>query len=352
MKETLDTSLTHETRYFSVALVLLLTIIGPCARRSSLPPPDGGPTVTTEDQHLQPGDYTRRVSVKGMERAYLLHVPQGVERNQSVPVILAFHGGGGTPESFAQNTDLSAKAGAAGFVVVYPEGFGRSWNAGDCCGPAQRRGIDDVAFVRAVLDDLATVFKLDQQRIFATGFSTGGKFSYRLACEMSDRIAAIATVSAGISIPPAECKPSRAMPVLHFHGLADKYAPFQGGRSVRELAGEQRSVPETIDLWLNRGGCKGDKKVTYQSGAATCVTYSRCRDGADVTLCTVQGMGHQWPGGRTVQGDEMGANTNDISATEMVIKFFRAHPMQPRQQGYLRKALDFIVSIFNKGERA
>jgi polyhydroxybutyrate depolymerase len=352
MKKTLDGSLTNEKMYFSVALVLLLSVIGPCARRSSTPPANGGPDATQGREPLQRGDSTRHLSVKGLERSYLLHIPEGLDLNNPAPVILAFHGGGGTPESFAQNTDLSERGGSAGFIVVYPQGFGRSWNAGDCCGPAQRRGIDDVAFVRALLDDLESLFKVDQQRIFATGFSTGGKFSYRLACELSDRIAAIATVSAGISLSPAECHPTRAVPVLHFHGLADKYAPFQGGRSASKLAGEQRSIPETIELWLSRSGCKGDKKITYQSGAATCVTYSRCRDGADVTLCTVQGMGHQWPGGSTVQGGEMGANTTDISATEMVLKFFRSHPMPPRHQGYLRKVLDILLSVFNKGEKA
>jgi polyhydroxybutyrate depolymerase len=280
-------------------------------------------------QQLGAGEYTRHLTVNGLERSYLLHIPDGLDPRSPVPVILAFHGGFGTAKYFAQTTEIHERAGQAGFVVVYPEGYGRSWNAGDCCGPAQRRNIDDVAFVQALLADLGSIINLDPRRIFATGFSNGGKLAYRLACELSERIAAIAPAATSLGI--ADCNPNRPVPVLHFHGLADRYAPFMGGRGAFEPAGVHTSVPETIAVWARLDGCTDEASVTFRKGAATCVTHQRCKQEAEVTLCTIERMGHQWPGFRPQRIVErrLGPGTDDLSATDMLLPFFQRHPMPP-----------------------
>jgi polyhydroxybutyrate depolymerase len=273
--------------------------------------------------------------VNGLDRDYLLCIPKGLSKNSAVPLILAFHGGGGDSDQFAEITNLSKRAGDFGFVVAYPQGFGRSWNAGDCCGPAQRRGVDDVAFVRALLDDLESLFKVDQQRIFATGFSNGDMFSYRLACELSDRIAAIATSSAPLDLPPnvpaspglPRCIPRRPMPVMHFHGLADAVAPFDGGVSSDPIVGTLPSIPATMKFWVEHNGCTNETQVTFRNRGATCVTHQSCRDGSLVTLCTIEGMGHQWAGGQVIDEPDFGPGTNDIVATNLIVDFFRSHPM-------------------------
>ena len=177
----------------------------------------------------QAGEQLRHLTVNGLRRSYLLHMPSSLDPGTPAAVILAFHPGFATAQGFAENTGLSARAGRAGFVVVYPQGYERSWNAGDCCGPALRQGIDDVAFVRGILVDLVSAINVDPQRIFATGFSNGAKMAYRLACELSEHIAAIAAVGAATSMSDSACRPTRPLPVLHFHSLADRFAPFQGG---------------------------------------------------------------------------------------------------------------------------
>jgi polyhydroxybutyrate depolymerase len=122
------------------------------------------------------------------------------------------------------------------------------------------------------------------------------------------------------------CNPTRPVAVMHFHGLADEYAPFNGGPSKYKPAGVRRSVPESIALWVQMNGCSNETTVTYKKGAATCITYSNCRDETAVTLCTIEGSGHQWPGGK-VQLPSLGPGTSDISATNKLIEFFQAHPM-------------------------
>jgi polyhydroxybutyrate depolymerase len=276
-------------------------------------------------RRLAQGQYTRRLTVEGLERSYLLYIPSGLNAGTQAPVIIALHGGGGTPEILSRQTELHERAGRAGFIVVYPAGYGRSWNAGDCCGPAQRLGIDDVAFVKALADDLASVANVDRRRLFVTGFSNGGKMTYRLACELSDWIAAIAPLAAAISLPDSNCNPTRPVPVLHFHGLADEYAPFNGGASKYGPAGIQRSVPETIGLWLRLNGCTNETRVTYQRGAATCTTHPNCQGQAEVALCTITGMGHQWPGGKPIFSRRYGPGTTDISASDVLPAFFHNH---------------------------
>jgi polyhydroxybutyrate depolymerase len=276
---------------------------------------------------LQPGDYTRRVKVNGLVRAYVIHISFPYDPAQPVPVILAFHGGFGTPAIFRDVTRLDARAGPAGFFVVYPEAYKRSWNAGDCCGPAQSEGVDDVAFVRALLHDLASIMTVDPRRIFATGSSNGAMFVYRLACELSDQIAAVATSAGAMALPDGACRPTRPVPVLHFHGLADEYAPFNGGPSKYRPAGVRRSVPGTTALWLRRDGCTDETRVTYQRGAATCTTHPNCQGEAEVTLCAIARMGHQWPGGKVSFPRAFGPGTTDIAASDMLVTFFQHHPM-------------------------
>ncbi|MFM8734303.1 MAG: alpha/beta hydrolase family esterase [Pirellulales bacterium] len=141
---------------------------------------------------LSPGDYSRSVQVDGSERSYLVHVPPQYVADSPMPVVLAFHGGGANARNMVAFSGLNLKADQSGFIVVYPEGSGRlermlSFNAGNCCGEAAARNVDDVAFVRHVLDDLEGIANVDRRRVFATGMSNGAMMSYRLASEMSDR---------------------------------------------------------------------------------------------------------------------------------------------------------------------
>jgi polyhydroxybutyrate depolymerase len=215
---------------------------------------------------------------------------------------------------------MDAESDAKGFLLVYPQGTGElaSWNAGACCGTAAEDGVDDVGFTRALLDALEAELCVDASRVFATGMSNGGFFSHRLGCELSDRIAAIAPVAGVMGIPT--CTPARAVSVMEFHGTSDPLVPYDGDPAIGYT-----SVADTVAGWVKRDGCQAAPATTYSKGDATCVTYGQCTANAEVTLCTIQGGGHTWPGGTPFP--LLGATSTDISATDAMWTFFEAHPM-------------------------
>jgi polyhydroxybutyrate depolymerase len=160
------------------------------------------------------------IHVGGRDRTYTVRLPSSYTGTTPMPLVVAMHGGFGSGTQLENQSQLTVKAEEAGFIVVYPDGVAsllgiRTWNAGGCCGYAMNQDIDDVGFINALLDTLIADYAIDTQRIYATGMSNGGFMSYRLACELANRIAAIAPVSASMTI--AACQPVRPVPVISFH---------------------------------------------------------------------------------------------------------------------------------------
>ncbi len=221
--------------------------------------------------------------------------------------MLNFHGLTSTAAQQTAFSLMSPKADAAKFLVAYPNGVSNSWNAGACCGTAVTENVDDVGFVRALIDDIAARVCLDTKRVYSTGMSNGGYLSNRLACDAADVIAAVAPVSSVIGVPMDTCIPARPIPVISFNGTADTLVDYASG------------APQTFAHWANRDGCKGDPKVSFQKGTATCKTYDDCDAGTSVTLCTLEGMGHCWPGQSFCP---FGAGTTDLSANDAMWDLF------------------------------
>ena len=211
---------------------------------------------------LSPGDHVRQLKIGGQTRSYLLHIPPQASPMKPTPVVLAFHGAA-TNANFMMNfSGLSRKSDEAGFVVVYPNGTGFGWfltfNAGGLPDSATRP--NDVAFIAAVLDDLATVVRVDPKRVYATGHSNGAMLCYRLAAELSDRIAAIAPVAGTMAI--ADAKPIRPVSVLHFHGTADRFVPFKGPDTGTPRFMTFKSVEASVALWAKLDGCPDKPEIT------------------------------------------------------------------------------------------
>jgi polyhydroxybutyrate depolymerase len=266
------------------------------------------------------GDSTWNVQTDAGARTALVHVPTGYDPTKPTAVVLNFHGYVGTSAEQETLSLMDAEADSQGFVVVYPQGTGTipSWNGGACCGTAASDDVDDVGFVSVLIDQLESTLCVDPRRVFATGISNGGFLSQRLACELSDKIAAIGPVAGVMGIPT--CTPSRPVPVIEFHGTSDPLVPYDGDPAIG-----YPSVATTISGWVMRNGCNTTPKTTYSNGDATCVTYSQCQEGADVTLCTIDGGGHTWPGGTPIP--VLGVTSTDISATDAMWSFFAQHPM-------------------------
>jgi len=286
---------------------------------------------------IQPGDHTRSLEVDARTRTYIVHVPLSYDGTKPFPVVLAFHGGGSNADQMIRFCGLNEKADEAEFIVLYPNGTGRfermlTWNAGNCCGYAMRNKVDDVAFVWALLDDLARVGKIDEKRIYATGMSNGAIISYFLASELSDRIAAIAPVAGPMGTET--CNPKRPVPVMHFHGTDDEFAAFTGGPGSKSVGRTNfYSVEHSIQAWLKANGCPAEPTVTKEPDKSddgmTVIrkTYGPGKNGSEVILFVIEGGGHTWPG-RESRVRFLGPSTKDISANDLMWEFFEKHPMK------------------------
>ena len=251
------------------------------------------------------------IQSSGLTREARVVIPRSYDPTVPTPVVLNFHGFTSNADQEVLLADMNALAEAEGFIVAYPQGTGipPSWNAGACCGTAAADGVDDVQLTRDLLDELERQLCVDGERIFSTGMSNGGFLSHRLGCELSDRIAGIAPVAGVLGVD--ECAPGRPVPVIHFHGTSDLLVPYDGNDSLGFP-----SVAETIETWGAINGCSEDSEVVYERGDSRCERLLGCPADAPVTLCTVEGGGHTWPGGLPIP--VLGKTTDDLDASAML----------------------------------
>ncbi len=237
--------------------------------------------------------------------------------------MLNFHGAWTNAGIHVRFSGFNQKADDANFIAVYPNGTGAGgilfWNSRTVRPKSAENPPDDVRFVAKLLDDLGGVVKVDKKRVYATGISNGGEMCYRLAAELSDRIAAIAPVSGTMMIDQAS--PKRPVSVIHFHGTADTLVPFS-------------QVDRTIKTWVKLNGCTEkhrDVALPDKAHDGTRViktVYGRGKKGAEVILFTIEGGGHTWPGQEPVAEFLVGKSTKQISANDLIWEFFQKHPMK------------------------
>lgn len=308
-------------------------VLSACTARRSAATAEPVPSQPTEpaSQILTPGSTRGSIEFHGVTRTYALYVPASLQPGVPAELVVALHGGGGNAANLERTIGLDAIAEREGFLVVYPDGSGRledillTWNAGNCCGYALDEQVDDVGFVRAVVDQLSGMYAIDPHRVFATGMSNGGMMSYRLACEAADLFAAVAPVAGALNV--ADCEPVEPVSVLAIHGAADQHVLFEGGPPIVKADVHERvdrSVHYAMTFWAARDGC-GLGPVVEQSGAVMHESYIGCQPGLSVELLAVEGGGHAWPGAVkfTAQGDEP---SPDLNASEAMWEFFAAHP--------------------------
>jgi polyhydroxybutyrate depolymerase len=230
---------------------------------------------------------------------------------------------------------LNRKADEVGFISVYPNGTGSNssftWNGGNCCGWAMQNRVDDVAFTGALLDDLMRAYPVDPRRVYATGMSNGAVMAYRLASELSERIAAIAPVAGAVGTESN--RPRRPVSVLHFHGTKDGYIPFLGGKGEKSLSGTNFcSVDQSIQTWVKLNGCDESPKADTLSKdgdemRVTRKTYGGGKDAAEVALVVIEGGGHTWPG-RKSPAATLGKSATNVSANDLMWDFFQKHELK------------------------
>lgn len=288
---------------------------------------------------LSAGNHTFKIQFGGRSREYIVHVPPGA--STALPLLLAFHGGGGEAAGFQKYAGLDAVSDREKFLVVYPYGSGvfprrlLTWNAGECCSYAMKNNIDDVGFAMAVLDDVIRRTGVDTKRIYATGHSNGAMMSYRLAAEHAERIAAIAPVSGAYNLQ--KFAPSQPVAVLDIHSVDDPRAVYNGGMGPAFPGTQEKSshrpVMDGIHRWTVNNKCKGDSTVAETrkgkpgtengSQTATLLVWKGCATGGDVAHWKLTGVGHGWPGddGAVLRERIIGPQTTLVLAAEEVWKF-------------------------------
>ncbi len=256
-----------------------------------------------------PGDEVRTLKWDNVERVYRIHKPASLDTSRPAPLVLVLHGGGSNSRQteFLTLNSWNGLAAREGFLVAYPDGVGSRWNDGRNDPTAPKRGADDVGFLSALIDRLASEFNIDRNLVFATGISNGAMMSFRLGCELSDKIAAIGPVAGAMPEPlMASCAPSRSVSVIALSGVQDPLVPYAGGEVglARRSFGEVASVPDSMRLWAEKNGCSsapavaGEPDKDPRDGTrVTRASWSHCRDGSEAVLYAIEGGGHTWPGG-------------------------------------------------------
>lgn len=327
-----------------VLVIILLVIVGYkfYLSKKVTPLPDGTIVVSTStpvNRITDPGLYTFATQHDGVTRTWKVFVPKNYQASVKYPTIFVFHGGGGSADSISNETRFNVAADNRNILLVYPnatEGVNK-WNTGPRKDMKHDGSTaDDSGFVRKVLADVTKRFNVDTKKIYATGFSNGGMFTFRMACEMADIFAAIAPVGSRLMDHP--CEPVRPVPMLFAVGDADPLLPFEGGPvsdtipSIIKPKDTFKSAKVVLDAWKNKNSCTDESVVTFDKGDTTCETYNKCQPGAEITFCVVKDGGHTWPGGtyggfkkqsvEDAYAKLVGKISKDFDATNEIITFF------------------------------
>jgi polyhydroxybutyrate depolymerase len=276
---------------------------------------------------INAGNHTISLRSGGVDRSYIVHVPAG--GRGPLPVVINFHGGGGDAAGQQKYSQMDRVADREHFIVIYPNGVHRTWNAGTCCAYAMSHQIDDVGFVRAIVDDVAKQTPIDRKRIYATGLSNGAMMSYRIAAEAPDLVAAIAPVAGSMVL--ARFHPTLPVPVMHFHSVDDPRALYNGGLGppfpMTATRIEHPPVEKQLAKWMAHDGCattpKVEKRLAGEGTTATKLVYAPCSSGATVVLWKLSGSGHVWPGRDARLVHMLGQPNHLIDANEEMWAFFR-----------------------------
>jgi len=259
------------------------------------------------------------IEVKGVERNFILYVPNSWELGANLPLVFVLHGFTQTAQNIMQASGFNEIADENGFFVIYPNGINRAWNTN--IGPSSGgSSADDVAFINALIDLMAEQYRINMAKVYSCGFSAGGFMSYRLACELSDRITSVASVGGTVSLTTIDnCSPSRPIPIMQIHGTNDFIVSYNGAMG-------NASAEQVIDFWTAHNKCMQApdiieiEDIVQEGSTVEKYTYASCDSMSKVVLFKVINGGHTWPGARSGLG--LGNTNRDIDASLEIWKFF------------------------------
>jgi gluconolactonase len=286
----------------------------------------------------EPGTFKLNITSAGFERVVHVHVPKGYKLDTRPALVLMLHGAGGNGAGVLEKDGWIAKADKEGFIAVAPDGLPAQpkspadfktnpalWNSGQLKRGSPRAAIDDVAFIRQLLDDLKEKLPHDENRVFCTGHSNGGGMTFRLATELSERFKAVGMVAGLMAMENP--MPNRPLPTLFILGTKDPLMPVQGGEvKLPWGTGKKPPVAEPLAAWAKALGCEPEPKTLSDKDGLKMVEYLSKRNGPTLKVLYIEGHGHQWPGAAkgSLPESMIGPITNKLNATDTIWEFFKA----------------------------
>lgn len=252
-----------------------------------------------------PNDFTKRT--------YKLHIPWSYTGNEKFPLVFAFHGAYSNASEMELITGFNGKAGPNKYIVCYPNAAVENWNEGCDCNKPHRLGIDDIGYIEYLIDKIKSEYNIDTTRIYAVGYSQGGLFATNVACKLSGKFAAVATVASTMSLPLSQnCAPQNKMPILMIHGTLDNVIPWGGSNNG---SFSLLSAENAIKFWANINSCDQTPVETFLPDNGdplinvNVIEYEDCSDESETILYAIGGGGHEW------------FNRPDIVASDVIIDF-------------------------------
>ena len=261
----------------------------------------------------------------GEKRKYLFYVPESYDPTVPTPLVFNIHGFAQWPANQMKVSGWNELADQFGFIVVYPSGTGfpLRWRVSE--DPENPGGPQkEVAFFSDLIDKLEDEYNIDSSRIYANGLSNGGGMTLQLACNLSDRIAAIGGVAGAYLFDFEECLPEHLVPAIFFHGKEDQIVPFGGGPSERYSL-PFPNIPEFVHSYAQKNECDPDPYTVLETTNVSGIRYSDCREDANVVFYTIADGGHTWPGGSPLPEWITGKTSQEIDATRLMWEFFEGY---------------------------
>jgi polyhydroxybutyrate depolymerase len=314
----------------TLAAIAMIAVVG-------TPQPSHAGNTSTPP--IAPWDHVENVRLGSFDRHFMVHVPAGLAAKRKLPVVIMLHGAGGTGQQAMEQTGWDREADREDFIAVFPDGVAehpklpasfllnpQTWNEGSGRHASGQRNDGDVEFIAYIIDALEARYGVDPNRIFVTGFSNGASMTFRIGVELSDKVAAIAPVAGHLLVHDHQLK--RPLPTLYIIGRDDPLELPKGG--VLRIRGEQVEQPpieQNLAQWRELDGCSPKPTNDVHEAGVEKVTFSDCREGAVVVEYFIDDMGHVWPGGiNRLPARLIGKPSDKINATDVIWKFFKAHP--------------------------
>ncbi len=316
--------------YRAVLLLTLLLSVG-CGLTQSKESPE---------HTLSGGVISESLKHDGVQRRYSIQMPQITNQERLLPLVVVLHGGGGRGDQFDRlmaDGTLSTAANKRSVILAFPEGIRKQWHDGRAEIVKGKKQRDDVGFISSLIDKLVDERRVDPKRVFVTGISNGGHMSFRLAMDLSEKIAAVAPVAAQVSKAIANKRPQKPISVLIMNGTEDPLVPYEGGDiklfKLGRSRGEVLSAEQSARLFQQYNACEVNPVVKQSPDRdpsdktrIVITTYKNCRDKAKVMLVSVEGGGHTWPGGyQYLKPRRVGYVSREINASDFILDFFLMH---------------------------